>query len=112
MFATSEDVRYPGVEGTVTTLATRFMHWYIDGVLELSVRNTKTRARLLQVQHMLRPPSLLFQPSTLLRVMPRALARQTPSNPKTLGRLTAETGAARMDAPGATAFVSQNPETD
>ena len=69
-FATSEDVRYPGAQGAIIMdRKTRFMHRYIDGVIELSVRNTKVRACLLRVLHMIQSPSLLFRPDIFLRVI-------------------------------------------
>jgi 2-polyprenyl-6-methoxyphenol hydroxylase-like FAD-dependent oxidoreductase len=76
MFATSEDVRYPGAEGAAMNLSTRLMHRYFDGVLDRSLQDRKTRADFLQVLHMLRPPSLLFRPRVLLPVLWRLLARR------------------------------------
>ena len=69
LFATSEDVRYPGAQGATMTARIRLMHRYIDAVLALSVRKPAVRASLLEVLHMVRPPSLLFRPSILLPVL-------------------------------------------
>jgi hypothetical protein len=78
MFATSEDVRYPGAEGAVMTRGMRFMHRYIDAVLALSIRKPAIRASLLEVLHMLRPASLLFRPGILFRVIAKSLLASLP----------------------------------
>ncbi len=84
-FASGEDVRYRNVEGGAISPPTRFMHWYVDRVLELSTHNLATRRAVLEVFHLLKQPDSLFQPSiagSVLRQMllgsplPQA-ARQT-----------------------------------
>lgn len=69
LFATSEDVRYPGAEGATLSLKIRLMQRYIDAVLQLSLRSTRIRACFLRVLHMLAPPALLFRPDIMLRVL-------------------------------------------
>jgi len=69
LFATSEDVRYPGAEGATLNLKMRLMHRYIDGAIRLSVGSTRVRACFLRVLHMLAQPSLLFRPDIMLRVL-------------------------------------------
>ncbi len=69
LFATSEDVRYPGAEGCALDFKTRLTQRYIDSVLELSLRSTRIRACFLRVLHMLARPSLLFRPDIMVRVL-------------------------------------------
>lgn len=48
---------------------TQFMHWYMDRVLQLATREVEVRSLLLQVFSMLLPPSALFRPAVLLKVV-------------------------------------------
>jgi 2-polyprenyl-6-methoxyphenol hydroxylase-like FAD-dependent oxidoreductase len=74
MFATSEDVHYPGAEGATITFKTRCMHRYIHGVLRLSLRDKRVRTEFLRVLHMIKPPSILFQPDILLPAIREAIS--------------------------------------
>ena len=59
--ATGEDYRYRETEGGTPGLMTRFMHWYMDRVLQLATREVAVRSVLLQVFNLLIPPSALFR---------------------------------------------------
>jgi hypothetical protein len=77
--ATSEDSRYHGTEGARLDGRTRLMHRYMDQVLALTTRSRAARRTLLEVQHMLRPPTALFRPGMLARVLGGlAAARERP----------------------------------
>lgn len=69
MLATGEDYRYLETDGGSPGLMTSFMHRYMDHVLRLATRIIAVRRVLLQAFSMLAPPSALFQPRVLFRVL-------------------------------------------
>jgi 2-polyprenyl-6-methoxyphenol hydroxylase-like FAD-dependent oxidoreductase len=69
LMATGEDYRYHETEGGSPSLMTRFMHWYMDRVLEIATREVAVRSVLLDAFSMLVPPSALFRPRVLFRVV-------------------------------------------
>jgi 2-polyprenyl-6-methoxyphenol hydroxylase-like FAD-dependent oxidoreductase len=69
MLATGEDYRYRGVEGGSPTAVTRVMHWYMDRVVQLTTERADVRRVLLEVFNMVRPPSALFRPDIVARVL-------------------------------------------
>jgi 2-polyprenyl-6-methoxyphenol hydroxylase-like FAD-dependent oxidoreductase len=80
MMATGEDYRYSETEGGTPGLRTRFMHWYMDRVLQLATREVAVRSVLLQVFNLLIPPSALFRREILWRVIREAIK---PTHPET-----------------------------
>ncbi|HXQ72965.1 MAG TPA: hypothetical protein VN844_20875, partial [Pyrinomonadaceae bacterium] len=76
--ATGEDYRYHETEGGAPGLMTRFMHWYMDRVLQLATREVAVRSVLLQVFNLLIPPSALFRRAILLRVIREAIKPARP----------------------------------
>jgi hypothetical protein len=74
MLATSEDLRYLGVEGARADRATRQMHKYMDYVLRSTTRSESVRKRFLQVQGMLKGPGVIFCPSVILQVAKQAFS--------------------------------------
>ena len=69
MLATSEDYRYDETVGGAPSRMARFMHSYMDYVIELSTRSVVVRNVLLKAFNMLIPPSALFRPRVLFRVL-------------------------------------------
>ena len=69
MLATSEDYRYRETHGGSPSLMTKFMHRYMNRVLQLTTRDVAVRSALLHVFSMLAPPSVLFRPGILWRVI-------------------------------------------
>ncbi len=69
LLATGEDYRYPETVGGSPSLMTRFMHRYMDQVVQLATQSVAVRKVLLQAFNMLMPPSALFQPRILFRVL-------------------------------------------
>jgi 2-polyprenyl-6-methoxyphenol hydroxylase-like FAD-dependent oxidoreductase len=67
--STGEDYRYRDAQGGAPNRMTRFMHGYVDRVLSLSTRDAEVRRRFLEVQGMLKPPSELFKPGVVARVI-------------------------------------------
>ena len=80
LMATGEDYRYSETEGGTPGLKTRFMHWYMDRVLQLATREVAVRSVLLQVFNLLIPPSALFRREILWRVIREAIK---PARPET-----------------------------
>jgi 2-polyprenyl-6-methoxyphenol hydroxylase-like FAD-dependent oxidoreductase len=69
LLATGEDYRYRETVGGSPTLMTRFMHRYMDQVVRLATRSVPVRKVLLLAFNMLVPPTALFQPRVLFRVL-------------------------------------------
>ena len=76
MMATSQDYRYRETEGGAPTLKTKFMHGYMDRVLKLATFDTSVRYDLLQVFGMLVPPTRLFRPSIVSKVVRQTITPQ------------------------------------
>lgn len=93
LMATGEDYRYRETEGGTPGLMTRFMHWYMDRVLQLATRDVAVRSVLLQVFSMLIPPSALFRRAILFRVICQVIkpTRSTAALPDEKRRLVYET---------------------
>jgi 2-polyprenyl-6-methoxyphenol hydroxylase-like FAD-dependent oxidoreductase len=82
MLATSEDLRYVGVEGAKASKATRQMHKYMDYVLRSATRCESVRKRFLQVQGMLKGPRVIFGPSVILQVAKEAISAGSSAAPE------------------------------
>ena len=78
LMATGEDYRYHETDGAAPGRMTRFMHWYMDQVLELATRIASVRSVLLDAFSMLIPPTALFHPRVLFRVLLHALKPAPP----------------------------------
>ena len=73
LLATGEDYRYRETVGGSPTLMTRFMHRYMDQVVKLATHSIPVRKVLLLAFNMLVPPTALFRPSVLFRVLLQVL---------------------------------------
>jgi 2-polyprenyl-6-methoxyphenol hydroxylase-like FAD-dependent oxidoreductase len=60
LLATGEDYRYVEAEGPPPGLMTRMAHWYFDRVFDIATRSPYVRQQLMEVIHLVRPPSSLF----------------------------------------------------
>ena len=69
MLTTAQDYRYRECTGGSPGRMTRFMHRYMDRVIELATQKVAVRRVLLRTFNMLTPPSALFQPRVLFRVL-------------------------------------------
>jgi hypothetical protein len=76
LLATGEDFRYPKTTGNRPGWLTRLQQKYVDAVIRLGTVHTGTRTRLLEVLHLLRPPTALFRPGVWLPMLGRALWRR------------------------------------
>lgn len=66
--ATSSDMGYPQAEGK-RPLATRVVSRFVKKMLDLSAVDREINDRFLPVQHMLKPPTYLFSPRMIFRVL-------------------------------------------
>ena len=66
--ATGEDYRYQTTKGGSPNLITKFMHAYMDRVLQLTNHNIAVRHTFLRVLHLLQSPQALFYPATFIPV--------------------------------------------
>jgi len=73
MLATGEDYRYRETEGGAPTAMNRFMHWYMDHVIDLSTHSVSVRRVLMRAFNILVPPTALFHPRVLFRVLVHGL---------------------------------------
>lgn len=69
LLATGEDYRYRETVGGSPTLMTRFMHRYMDHVVQLATHSVPVRKVLLRAFNMLVPPTALFHPKVSCRVL-------------------------------------------
>ena len=73
LLATGEDYRYTATTGHGATLMTKFMHSYMNQVIELATKSIQVRHVLLRAFSMLVPPTALFHPRISLRVLVHVL---------------------------------------
>jgi 2-polyprenyl-6-methoxyphenol hydroxylase-like FAD-dependent oxidoreductase len=79
LLATGEDYRYPETTGHGATAMTKFMHRYLNHVIELATHSVAVRHVLLRAFSMLVPPTALFHPRISLRVLYRMLVYENPN---------------------------------
>ena len=75
---TGEDLRWPETQGGKITAKVKFMHWYIEQVIQLIPRSEEVFRRFQEVNHMLKSPAALFHPKVLGPVLRLAFGGQKP----------------------------------
>lgn len=70
---TGEDLRWPATQGGEITPKVKFMHWYIDQVIQLIPNSPEVFIRFQEVNHMMKGPEALFHPAVLFRVLKNAM---------------------------------------
>lgn len=80
MMATSDDYRWHGVEGDPPSPMMRVMHLYMNEVLELSTSRPDIWRTFLEVAHMMKPPSVLFQPKVAFSVLLNQFQKHLPAS--------------------------------
>jgi 2-polyprenyl-6-methoxyphenol hydroxylase-like FAD-dependent oxidoreductase len=75
--STTEDFRYAEVAGQ-RPFGIRFAHWYTAHVHRLTSSDDDVYRRFARVMNLLEPPSHLFHPSVLGKVLMQALTRRAP----------------------------------
>ncbi len=63
------DYRYKSAQAKPRTAITRFVNWYWDQLMELTVERATVRRTSSEVLHLLKPSIALFQPSILAQVL-------------------------------------------
>lgn len=71
MLATGEDYRYRETVGGAPNVMNRFMHCYMDRVVQLTTHSVVVRRVLFRAFNMLALPTILFRPAVLFRVVPQ-----------------------------------------
>jgi 2-polyprenyl-6-methoxyphenol hydroxylase-like FAD-dependent oxidoreductase len=79
--STAEDFRYAEVLGR-RPLGTAFAHWYTAHVHRLTALDDDLYRRFARVMHLLEPPSHLFHPSVLGKVLSAALGGRSVATPR------------------------------
>lgn len=75
LLATNEDFRFPTTEGKRPGLSLRFSQWYINQVIKTLVDEPKVFHVFSKVAHLLEPPTALFSPSVIARVIQHSVTR-------------------------------------
>lgn len=69
-FATSADMRVPGIEGGESmTWITKLITRYLDRLTQLAVTDPSVAFQFFQVMHMIEPSTALFKPSIAMKVI-------------------------------------------
>lgn len=69
LLATGEDMRYPGTDGPKPGFAARLVQRYVDRVLVAMGNDMVVSRAFLEVSNLRKPPTSLFAPDILLRVL-------------------------------------------
>jgi 2-polyprenyl-6-methoxyphenol hydroxylase-like FAD-dependent oxidoreductase len=83
--ATSDEIRYGGVEAVSPRLIDRWRRAYLERLARRATGDARLSLAMLEVFHLLRPPSTLFRPSVLIAVLAGACrqpARPAPAERK------------------------------
>ena len=92
MMATAQDYRYRETVGGSPGVRTKFMHRYMDRVVQLATQSVAVREVLLRTFNMLMPPATLFRPRVLFRVLAQGLKPVRPH----AGRATRKRGSKQV----------------
>lgn len=73
MMATGEDLRWSTTEGGQPSRINRLMHWYLDRVRLVTTENPNALKAFMEVLHLVKPPTTLFQLDILASVLKRTI---------------------------------------
>jgi 2-polyprenyl-6-methoxyphenol hydroxylase-like FAD-dependent oxidoreductase len=73
LLATGQDYRVRGVEGPPPSAASRITRPYMARVMALSLKDREVQRTVLEVYHMLKPPTAMFAPAIAAKVLREAL---------------------------------------
>lgn len=76
LMATGEDLRYPGTEGGKTKWQDRLVQKYIEKFVDAMPVYPEISDSFVQVMNLLKPPTSLFQPTILLKVVSNIFRRK------------------------------------
>ncbi len=69
LMATGDEFRWPTTQGEQANFITRMMQRYLARVMLLATEREKVYKALVEVMHLLNPPTVLFKPSILAQVI-------------------------------------------
>lgn len=69
MFTVGEDLRYPTTEGGKRDIFTQMLHFYIDGVMMYALQSPSAHRTLIQVMHLVKPPTAFLRPDIFINAM-------------------------------------------
>ncbi|MBE9170098.1 hypothetical protein IQ238_22100 [Pleurocapsales cyanobacterium LEGE 06147] len=77
--ATSQDAKYPSVKGITKapSVPEKFIGWYMNQVIRLTIHDPQTTLALFEVFHMLKSARVIFQPRIVLQVLKQILSTTT-----------------------------------
>ncbi len=78
LMATGEDLRYPGTVGGKTNWQDRLVQKYIEQIINAMPLYPEIADSFIQVMNLMKPPTSLFQPSILLKVVSSMFSRKKP----------------------------------
>ncbi len=73
LMATGDDFRWSTTKGKQPGLITRLMHLYLDQIMLVAVHNAFVYRVLLEVTHLLKPPTAFFHPAIVTQVLKQAM---------------------------------------
>lgn len=86
LMATGEDFRWEETEGGKPDLMTRLMQQYLDRVLLLSVDHPEVYQKFLEVMQLTQPPTILFQPDVMAKILGQIIKNYPKFEPKNQGQ--------------------------
>jgi len=75
LMATGDDFRWPTTEGGQPNFRIRLQHWYLNQVMLAASESTEVYKVLLEVIHLLKPPTVLFQFKVLIHILKPTFCR-------------------------------------
>ncbi len=76
LMATGEDLRYPGTVGGKTGWRDRLVQKYIEQFINIMPLHPEIADHFMQVMNLLKPPTTLFQPTIVFKVISSMLSRK------------------------------------
>ena len=76
-----QDYRYRSIQARQINAVTQFMTWYSDQVQKLMVEQAAVRIAIMEIMHLLKPSSVMFQPFILSRIIQHLLPSLWQSQP-------------------------------
>ncbi len=80
LMATGEDLRYPGTEGGQVKWQDRIVQKYIERYINAMALYPEIIDPFVQVMNLLQPPTTLFRPSTIIKVVSSRFRKNIPIN--------------------------------
>ncbi len=82
LMATSEDLRYPATEGEAPNWRIRFVQQYIQRIIAIMPDYPEVADTFLHVMNLVQPPTQLFRPGILIKVIISLFSKKKAANPQ------------------------------